>query len=171
MDAGGLDVDAGQLDVTAAHAEVDADVGHVAAKIFSIRTLFYSLFGFGSVGTLLTYFSSGSPALTAVSAVVSGVASGAIINAAFGWVRRSEAGMVQAETSYTGLQGLVTLPLRLEVPGRIVVEKGGRRVQLRALPHSSGRGDPSTWTEVFIVDMEKGIARVAPIDEELLLGS
>jgi hypothetical protein len=169
IDAGGLDMDAGGLDVDAAHAQLDADAGHLAAKIFSIRTLFYSMFGFGSVGTLLTYLSSVSPFMTVGSAVVGGIASGAVVNAAFGYVKRSESGMVLSEASYAGLQGRVTLPIRPEIPGRVVVERGGKRVEIRALPHSSGQGDPALWKNVFIVEMEKGIARVAPVDEDLLL--
>ncbi len=171
LDAGGLDMDAGHLDVDTVHAGLDADAGHLAAKIFSIRTLFYSLFGFGSVGTLLTFFWSGSPLLTAAFAVFSGISSGAIINSAFGYVKRSESGMLQTEASYAGLSGRVTLPIRAEIPGRVVVERGGRRVELRALPHSSGKGDPSTWKSVLVVEMEKGVAQVAPIDEDMLLGS
>jgi hypothetical protein len=171
LDAGGLDLDGGHLDVGAAHAELDADAGHLAAKVFAIRTLFYSLFGFGSVGTLLTYFWTGQPLLTAAFAVVAGFSSGAVINAAFGYVRRSESGILQAEGSYRGLTGRVLLPIRFEVPGRIVVERGGRRVELRALPHPSAKGDPSTWESVFVVEMDMGVAQVVPVDEDLLLGS
>ena len=171
LDTGGLDIHAGHLDVDAVHAELDADAGHLAAKIFSIRTLFYSLFGFGSVGTLLTFVWSGNPLLTAAFAVFSGISSGAVINAAFGYVKRSESGMLQTEDSYVGLSGRVIIPIRPEIPGRVVVERGGRRVKLRALPHSSGRGDPSTWKTVFVVEMEKGVAQVAPVDEDMLLGS
>lgn len=171
MDGGGLELDAGHIDVDAVHADLDADAGHFATKIFSIRTLFYSLFGFGSVGTILTYLWSGNPLVTGAFAIFSGFASGAVINSAFNYVRRSESGMIQSETTFTGVAGRVILPIRPEHPGRIVVERGGRRVKLRALPHSSGQGDPSTWTEILVVDMEKGVARVAPIDEDMLLGS
>lgn len=171
LDAGGMDLDAGGLDVDAAHAELDADAGHLAAKIFSIRTLFYSMFGFGSVGTLLTYVWSGDPITTAAFAVVSGLASGATINAAFGYVRKSESGGLLSESTYSGCPGRVTLPIRPGIPGKVVVERGGKRVQLRALPHRSGKGDPSSWKQVMVVEMEKGVARVAPIDEDMLLGS
>jgi len=169
MDAGGLDMDAGGLDVDAAHAQLDADAGHLAAKVFSIRTLFYSLFGFGSVGTLLTYLWSGSPFLTGAFAVLGGISSGAIVNAAFGYIRQSESGMLLSETSYAGLAGRVTLPIREGIPGRVVVERAGKRLEVRALPHSSAQGDPSGWKTVFVVEMEKGIARVAPVDEDMLL--
>lgn len=171
LDAGGIDLDAGHLDVGAAHAHLDADAGHVAAKIFSIRTLFYSLFGFGAVGTFLTFVWGTAPFTTAAFAVISGLAAGAVINSAFGYVKRSESGMLETESTYAGLPGRITLPLRLGGGGKVVVERGGRRIELRALPHPSGKGDPSIWKDVFIVEMERGVARVAPIDEDMLLGS
>jgi hypothetical protein len=170
VDAGHIGVDAGHLDVQATHAGLQADAGHLASKIFSIRTLFYSLFGFGSVGTLLTFVWSGNPFLTAAFAVVSGVASGALINGAFSYVKRTESGALQSETTYAGMQGRVTLPIRRDVPGKIVVERGGRRLELRALPHPSaaGQGDPASWRSVMVVEMERGVARVAPLEDFLL---
>jgi hypothetical protein len=169
LDAGGLDMDAGHLDVGATHAELHADAGHLATKILSIRTLFYSLFGFGAVGSLLTFVWTGSSLLTAGFAVLGGLSSGAVINAAFGYVRRSESGLLLTEGTFAGCQGRVTLPIRREVPGKVVVERAGRRVELRALPHPSGTGDPSLWKTVFVVEMERGVARVAPVEEDLLL--
>jgi len=171
LDAGGFDVDAGGLDVDATHAELQADAGNFASKIFSIRTLFYSLFGFGAVGTISTYVWSGDPVLTAFFSVVSGLASGALVNAAFGYVKRTESGFIRSEATYAGVLGRVVLPIRLEIPGKVVVERGGRTVKLRALPHSSAadQGDPAEWKRVFVVEMEKGVARVAPIEEDLLL--
>jgi hypothetical protein len=169
LDAGGVDMDVGHLDVDVAHAELTADAGHLATKILSIRTVFYSLFGFGAVGSLLTFVWTGDPLLTAGFAVVGGLASGAVINTAFGYVRRSESGVLVGEGGYAGVQGRVTLPIRPEIPGLIVVERGGRRVALRALPHASAQGDPSTWKEVLVVEMERGVARVAPVEEGMLL--
>jgi hypothetical protein len=172
-DVGGLDLGAGHLDVYAAHSELQADASTLAGKVLSIRTLFYSLFGFGAVGSLLTFVWTGNPFLTAAFAVTGGVASGAVINAAFGYLRRSESGILAGEEGYSGLSGRVTLPIRSGVPGKVVVEKGGRRVELRALPHPSAleQGDPATWKNVFVVEMERGVARVAPIEEDMLLES
>jgi hypothetical protein len=169
MDAGGVEMDVGHLEVDASHAELSADAGHLATKILSIRTAFYSLFGFGAVGTLLTFAWTQNPFLTAAFAIVGGLASGAVINSVFGFVRRSESGAILGEGSYAGVQGRVIIPIRAEVPGRVVVERAGRGVKLRALPHPSGQGDPSTWTRVFVVEMDKGVAWVAPIEEGMLL--
>ncbi len=172
-DVGGLELDAGHLDVDAAHTELQADAGTVAAKVFSIRTLFYSLFGFGAVGSLLTFVWTGNPFLTAAFAVTGGIASGAVINTAFGYLRRSESGILAGEEGYSGLTARVILPIRPEIPGKVVVERGGRRVELRALPHPSAleEGNPADWRKVFVVEMDRGVARVAPIEDEMLLDS
>ena len=171
VDVAGLDMDAGHLEVEAAHAGLQADAGSLASKIFSIRTFFYSLFGFGAMGTLLTYAWSGNPILTAAFAVLSGVTSGSLVNLVFGYVKRTESGVLQSEVSYKGLSGRVILPIRAEVPGRVIVERGGRLIRLRALPHASakGQGDPSGWRSVFVVEMVKGVARVAPVEEDMML--
>ncbi len=179
LDAGPLEVDAGHLEVDGAAADMDAghaeigDTGgwsHAASKIFSIRTITYALFGFGAVGTLRTFvWTGGSAALTVVFAVVTGLISGALINAAFAWVRRSESGALPGEATYAGLTGRVTLPI-VDAGGKVVVERGGHSVELRALPHPSARaqGDPSDWTSVFVVEMRRGVALVAPAGQEML---
>lgn len=172
-DAGALETDVGHTEVDTVHAGADGAGAHgsnVAAKVFSIRTVTYSLFGFGAVGTLLTYvFRVDAPGTVAAFAVTGGVLSGALINAAFGWVRRSESGAVVGEVTFSGHSGRVTLPVT-PAGGKVVVEHLGKEVELRALPHPStlGQGDPSTWTSVLVVEMKKGVAFVAPMERELL---
>ena len=180
-DVGHLDADAGSFDTDASHADLDSghvDLAHggdvhatqIASKIFSIRTIIYSLFGFGAVGTLLTYvFHNGSPVTTATFAVVGGLLSGGLINTAFGWVKHSESGELARESSFSGHSGRVTLPIAGS-GGKIVVEHLGREVELRALPHPSAltEGDPSQWKAVVVVEMKQGTALVAPVSKELL---
>ena len=69
-----------------------------------------------------------------------------------------------------GHTGRVKLPIAGS-GGLVVVEKAGRTVELRALPHASAleRGDPSRWKNVVVVEMEHGVARVEPLDDEQLL--
>jgi hypothetical protein len=174
-DTGSLDGDAGPGEVDQMHLEGGhgvGDAGHaasIASKIFSIRTVTYSLFGFGAVGTLLTYvFHAGSP-VTAAFAVAGGVVSGTIINAAFGWVRRSESGSLAGEDTYSGHSGHITLPIA-GTGGKVVVEHLGHTVELRALPHPGAldQGDPSGWRSVVVVEMKKGVALVAPVSKDLL---
>ena len=176
-DIGGLDADLdADLDVhlDGAHA---ADVGgdgahggasHAAAKIFSIRTITYSLFGFGAVGTLLTTQSAGiAPSTTAALSIGTGLVSGALINGLFAWVRRGESGALPSEDKYAGHFGRVTLPIE-ESGGRVIVEIAGREVELKALPHAStsGSDDTSQWRRVLVVEMDRGVALVAPVESD-----
>jgi hypothetical protein len=182
-DVGGLHADlGGHVDAGAlgGHLHGDAAGGHdhdagshggVAAKIFSVRTIAYSLFGFGAVGTLLTLLWAGnSSVITGLLAGGTGLLSGSLINLAFAWVRHSESGALETEEEWPGHTGRVKLPIAGS-GGLVVVEKAGRTVELRALPHSStlGRGDPSKWKDVVVVEMEHGVARVAPLDDEQIL--
>jgi hypothetical protein len=183
-DLGGAHVDAGALgghlhaDAGALHGHAVGGHGHeagsygsVVAKIFSVRTVTYSLFGFGAVGTLLTWLWAGrSPVVIGMLAIATGLVSGSLINLAFGWVRRSESGGLGAEEEWAGHTGRVKLPIAGS-GGLVVVEKAGRTVELRALPHASAleRGDPASWKNVVVVEMEHGVARVAPLDDEQLL--
>jgi hypothetical protein len=173
VDLGG-DLDAGP---DAAHpAGADGDAGHsgsshAAAKIFSIRTVTYSLFGFGAVGTLLTIFRAGNAAMTtAALSLGTGLASGVLINALFAWVRRGESGFLGGEESYAGHLGRVTLPIEGS-GGKILVEIAGREVELKALPHASAveSGDASRWRRVLVVEMDRGTALVAPAEDDSYL--
>jgi len=126
LDAGG-DVEHGGL-------------SHAAAKIFSVRTITYSLFGFGAVGTGLTLVrAGGAPGTTALLAVGTGLVSGTLINTLFSWVRRGDSGALREEEGYSGRLGRVTLPIAGS-GGKIVVEVAGREVELVARPHASAVG-------------------------------
>jgi hypothetical protein len=178
-DMGGLDadLDAGlDADLDAGmDADVDADThgahggdSHVAAKIFSIRTITYSLFGFGAVGTLMTTLGPGaSPIATAAFAVGTGLVSGALITTLFGWVQRGESGALPAEANYAGHLGRVTLPIAGS-GGRILVEIAGREVELKALPHASvDRADEAShWRRVLVIEMDRGVALVTPAEND-----
>lgn len=155
-------------------ADVDMDVGDAdleaepsgASKIFSFRKVVYALFGFGAVGTLLTILDLGSTGLVAAVAALSGIAAGAIVHGVFGYLGRTESGAHPGDASYVGLTGSVTLPLAEGRPGNIAVRRGHRRVTLRALPHAAGpEADPTTWESVIIIEMEGGVARVAPLED------
>jgi len=165
-----LDVDAhvdGDFD---AHVDVDGDATH-ASKLFSFRTVVYALFGFGAVGSIMSWLQLGSPLSTFLFALVGGTASGAVVNVAFRYLYATDTGAHPGDQSLVGLSGRVTLPLTERVPGTIAVERGARRLALRAIPHeSSAGGDISSWTNVVVVEMDKGIAKVAPVGNELASG-
>lgn len=174
-DMGSLDADLdADLD---AHGDADLDAhgdgghggaSHAAAKIFSIRTVTYSLFGFGAVGTLLTLFrGGGAPATTAALSVGTGLLSGVFINALFEWVKRGESGALEEDDHFAGHLGRVTLPIEAS-GGKVVVEIAGREVELLALPHASAAGgDASLWRRVLVVEMDRGVALVAPAEQDV----
>lgn len=156
--------------VDAADAGDLADAGGTAAlKIFSIRGLIYALFGFGAVGSLLSWMGRSSFVATLVAAIVAGILTGGFVTLLFNWLRATGATNRPGDAGFVGLTGRVTLPLAEGSPGSVVVDRGSRRITLRALPYPGVEGDPSTWRSVVVVEMERGIARVAPVEDDLAL--
>ena len=99
-------------DFLEADADIDADadlgIGDAGdvAKLFSLRAIVYALFGFGAAGSLLHLVWGGArPGLTALVAGITGLATGALIGAAFGFLKRSSAGALLGEQSFVGLTG------------------------------------------------------------------
>jgi len=161
-----------ELDIGAdVDAEIDAGGDHESgSRILSLRTLTYILFGFGAVGWLLSRSGMAPAAPTTVTyAALGGMLSGTIVHKAFGWLRRSETGVLTGDDSFVGLLGQITLPVDFGSAGKVVVEKGDRRRTLRALPHSSASdgSPPQDWSTVVVIEMEDGVALVAPADDEL----
>lgn len=154
MDA---DVELGGLD--------DAGTDTAASRIFSFRTLVYGVFGFGATGAALTAL--GSSALgTLLFALVGGILSGALVGALFRYLGSTESGASPRDDDLVGLPAVVVVPLSAQGPGTVAVERGGRRVTLRALPHPGAGGRPEAWTQVVILDVEGSLVRVAPLEED-----
>lgn len=174
LDVGGdLELDALEGDVLEGVAELDgAEGGDAASRIFSLRTVVYALFGFGATGSLLTWAGVGLITTLAFS-VVGGLASGLLVSLVFHYLVRTASGGHPGDQSLVGLPGTVSLPMGVASPGTILVERDGRRLSLRALPHSAADGDPGDWRRVIVVDMDGGVARVAPLEADDLdaLGS
>lgn len=164
-DGGDLDVD---MDV-----DVDADLGGDAGvdqKIFSFRGLIYALFGFGLTGALLTWM--GLPTLpVALASGGAGVVSSLLVTSTFNYLKRTDSGYLPGDDTLAGTAGRVVLPLSEGSPGAVVVRRSDREIRLRALPHASGEGDPAGWSTIMVVEMEDGIARVAPLKDPQLLDS
>lgn len=136
-----------------------------ASKIFSVRTLVYGLFGFGATGTALTLLGSGF-ATTLMVALVGGVLTGALVGTLFRFLTSTASGDVMRDRDLVGLTAAVVLPLSRDAPGMVAVERGGQRSTLRALPHRASDGEPDAWKAVVIVEVEGGVVRVAPLDQD-----
>jgi hypothetical protein len=160
-----FDIDVDDLELGADH-----DVDHAASKILSIRTLTYAVSGFGAVGWLLSRMGAVPAAPSTITyAIVGGVVSGTLVNRAFGYLRRTETGRVEADDAFAGLAGRVTLPLGDGSAGKVAIKRRARRYTLRALPHASAKaGIPlSEWQNVVVVEMKNGVALVVPSDQDL----
>jgi hypothetical protein len=175
-----LDTDVGELDVDIdadfdadldadADADADLEADTAAEKIFSIRGLLYTLFGFGLTGTLLTWTgaTAASPATIGVSAG-SGLVAGWIVTKLLNWIKGSEAGQRAGDSSFEGRAGRMTLSMEEGRTGRVRVHRGERTYDLRALPHpgASAATDPGEWEEVMVIEVREGVALVSPVDEE-----
>lgn len=155
------------FDVSDTTGGAHADVGHASA-IFSLRSLVYTLLGFGATGALLTWTgaSPGSP-LTIGFALVAGLLVGATVGSFLAYLKRSDTRAMAGDESYVGLPGRVTLPIREGSPGRIVVAKGGKEHAVRALPYPRGAsGDPEDWRQVMVLEMRDGVALVDRFEGE-----
>ncbi len=161
----------GDVDVS---AEVDADGGSFggdASAILSLRTAVYAVFGFGAAGTALHLLWDGSrTGTTALAAGATGLAAAAIVSAAFGYLRRSEAGVIAGGESLVGLTGKVTLEVGPGSPGFVRVERGDRRFRIRARVNDAYAGSEplAEGRQVVVVEMNGGVAAVAPVDVKLL---
>ena len=164
----GLDIDA-DMDVDA-----DADAlshGSGVAQLFSLRAAINALFGFGAAGTALhLLWGGGQPFLIAAIAGGTGVASGALISSVFGYLKRTESGTLRGEQSFVGLTGEVSLEVAPDGLGSVTVRRGDRRVRIRARAADTYRDGAalSSGQPVVVVEMNDGIASVAPVGPKLL---
>lgn len=153
-------------------AAIDADShvglgdGHHGAdgyKLLSLRNATYFLFAFGVTGVALTWLWRGSRAgLVAALALGLGAVGTAISTLVFGWLRRSESGEMPGDQSWLGAQAEVVLPLSHEGTGKVFAQHGGRTQELLARPFDRSAERPEHWTSVLVVEIQDGIALVAP---------
>lgn len=165
-------MDAADVDVTdGADVAHGADIAHgtAATKILSIRGAIYGLFGFGAVGSAVSWLGQSGAMATFITAVVGGLLTGGMVTILFNWLKATSASNRQGDSGFVGLRGTVTLPVGESSVGSVVVERGGRRITLRALPWPGAEGDSATWREVVVMEMDRGVAHVAPIEEDLAL--
>ena len=151
----------------------DLDVGQAGdlGKLFSLRTLVYALFGFGATGTILHLVWGGArPELTAVLAGITGLTTGALIGAAFGFLKRGSSGAMLGEQSFVGLTGEVSIEIASESFGTVRVLRGDRRHSIRArMDASCAPGQVlGPGQAVVVVGMESGIATVVPVEMKLI---
>lgn len=151
------------------HVDVDLDAGHGgsdALRWLSLRTVSYFLFVFGGVGAALSATWPGATApLVAVIAAVAGIGVGALAAAAFRYLRRTESGERGGDEGIVGLSGRLVVPFGERGTGKVRLARSNRTLELMARPYDLSQGDPTSWTTVIVVEMDRGIALVAPFDD------
>lgn len=159
-DIGGSEVGPGD----AATGEAATDVAG-AIRIFTIRNLTYFLFGFGGIGWLLMAFGPELPiwAITA-TAVLGGTGAAGAAAVLFGWLKATDSGGQAEEASFVGCEARVLLPVGHGKVGQIMVRRGEREHELRALPFDERASDPERWRNVVVIEMDGGTARVSPVE-------
>lgn len=163
LDMDGLDVDTGGADLDAGSADVDGHGGH-GLKILSLRAITYLLFGIGATGTVLTQLGT-DPVTTAIAAALAGALTMGLVVAAFRYLAASESGSLEGEGGFVGLPATVSVPINAYGHGRVLVRRRDRTFELAARPFESGDGDPTEWRSVVVVDMDGGVALVAPLEQ------
>ena len=149
-----------QVDVE--HHSLDGDWGH----LLSLRNTTYFLFGFGAAGVLLQFLWGGrQPILTTVIAVITGAVAWGLSSAAFGYLKRTDVGLMHGDKWLIGRTGLVTIPLRSDSTGKITVTRAGQTQELLAMPLNAEDTDPESWRTVMVVEVRDGIALVTPSPE------
>ena len=144
--------------------EVPTDLAG-AIRIFTIRNLTYFMFGFGAVGWLLTVTRPDLPTwIVSVAALVAGGIAAGTAAVVFGWLRATDSGWQADETSFVGCEARVLLPVGHGKVGQIMVRRGDREHELRALPFDSRAEAPERWRNVVVIEMDGGTARVSPMD-------
>ncbi len=149
------------------HGDAGHDAhAHDAIKFLSLRTLTYFLFTFGGVGAVLarTWHWATAP-LVLLVATAAGLLVGTATAQAFAYLRRTDSGARESEDSFIGLTGRVTLPIGKSGLGKVLVERGGRTFELLARPLERAAGPVTKWDNVIVVEMNRGTAIVAPMDD------
>ena len=163
----GMDIDV-DVDID---GELDAGGGADVAKLLSLRTIVYALFGFGATGSLLHWLWAGaSQGLTLAFAGVTGLASGALISTAFRYLRRTGSGTALGERSFVGLTGEVSMEIAPGDAGTVKVVRGERRYSVRARMEATGAEEETLppGRPVVVVDMADGVATVVPVERDLI---
>lgn len=157
------------------HDSHSGDVGHAGGhdahhhgvgEWLSVRTLTYFLFVFGGVGAVLTKtMPSVLAPLVVLVAALAGIFVGGVVGAAFKYLRRSDSGLRDTDDSFVGLTGTMTLPIGGSGKGKVLVQRADRTYELLASPLDASAKGSSTWKAVIVVEMRKGTAIVAPLDD------
>lgn len=141
-----------------------AEHGDLPQEFLSARSLLYFLAGFGATGALMDGLTA-APTLVALTwAVATGVVAATAIATVYGWLRRSESGLVPLSSDHlVGLSARVIHPVEAGHRGKIVAVHDGREIELLARLFTAEDPDCPPGATVVIVDIAGETALVTPM--------
>lgn len=146
------------------HVEAHVDGGTLFQEFFSVRAFLYFLAGFGATGLLMETLTPAPAGVAAAWAVATGLVAATAAGAAYGWLRRSESGLVPLDGGHlVGLAARVVLPVEAGHRGKVLAVYDGREIELLARLFSPEDGACPRGSTVVIVDLEGETALVTPI--------
>ena len=157
-----FDTDA-DLDLSA--DDLASGAGSVLQSLLSLRTLIFAGAFFGVTGLIMPLAGTGSVA-TFVSALAVGGFAGLVNDRLIRYVKRTSGGIGDRTARLAGLPARVTLPLEIGRRGQINVEVEGHNVKLVAESYRDQERRFEQGEAVVVVEVENGVARVAPLDLE-----
>lgn len=151
----------------ALHSDIGTHGDTEWGRIFSLRNATYFLFAFGAVGVLLNLIFGGRMELLSFAvAGLTGVAAWTLSMTTFRYLKRTESGVRLDDHVLIGRVGEVTLPIPKEGTGKIQITSGGHTQELLAMPlEAEDAQDPESWRSVLVIEVQDGVALVAPYTE------
>lgn len=147
-------------------ADFDADAGSDALKWLSLRGLSYFAFVCGGVGAALTAtWHVATWPIIATLAVGSGAAVSWLASTVFGYLKRTESGAREGDEAFIGLSGRVTVPFSASGTGKVLITRADRTFEMLARPFDGATTPPERWTSVIVVEIQRGVALVSPLEE------
>ena len=143
-------------------------VGGLMLRLLPLSSLAIAVAAFGICGLALD-LSGTSEGVAFAGAVAVGVLAAVLNGTVFAYVRRSESGATPGDEELAGTVGRVVHPVTEGHRGRIAVSAGGQRRYLSAQALVEGRpgAELEVGTEVLVVEVRGGVARVTRLDPEL----
>jgi membrane protein implicated in regulation of membrane protease activity len=144
-------------------ADADADgIGSLAGDLLSIRGIAFFLAFFGATGLVLGWLDANG-LIRLLAAIGLGVFAWWLNRTLVRYLKTSSVATEMSDRLLVGLPARVTVPIDEGRKGKIVVDVQGQILTLVARPFRSGTF--ANDSDVVIVEIDRGIALVASLDE------
>jgi membrane protein implicated in regulation of membrane protease activity len=145
--------------------DIDADVGglgELAGDLLSIRGIAFFLAFFGATGLVLGWLDAGG-LVRLLAAIGLGVFAWWLNRTLVRYLKTSSVSTDLSDQRLVGMPAKVTIPIDTDRKGKIVVDVEGQILTLVARPFRSGAFPGGT--DVVIVEVDRGVALVASLEE------